>query len=1083
MSMSKKKLLAVITSVVLSGGMLSAMPLGNITTAEALLVDDCFDVNYDGWTNLGDSTIVETVTDVNFNSLRSMHVSGRTCKDDGACSEKSFYIDGGRSYKFDVKVYHEQPDDENFNLSMTYLLPDGKTFETKTICSKKAVSDEWTDLEAKFKAPSGVSNLVLKITTDSTADFYFDDFKITGKESVPATVSAASAGLKDIYANYFRVGSVLNGYTVNQSTITSVILKEYNSITFENELKPDATMNKSNSSGTNIGVSLSSAASILNFCAQNGIGVRGHTLIWHSQTPQWVFKDGFNDSGSWVSKDVMDKRMESYIKNMFSEIEKQYPTLNLYAYDVCNECVSDDSTRTKNNGGAREPGYGNGKSPWVQVYGDNSFIEKAFTYAKQYAPSSCSLFYNDYNEYWDHKRDCIASMCESLYKKGLLDGIGMQSHVNGDISGFSGVSAYTAAMRKFAAIGCQVQITELDVSTESGKFASSQPDKYKAIFQAAVDLNKTSSAGKVTAVCVWGPNDANTWIDSKNSPLLYDTNNKPKDAYYSVAGVVPESEWGDGGSPSTPVTKPVEPDENGYLFHDDFESSEGSWSPRGSVDMEISNKAAYAGSKSLLVSGRTSEWNGVQKSLGSVTFKPGQSYSFSADAAYADGSDAEFIMTLQYTDAAGETQYEHMDTKSASDGKFVQLSAKDYKIPSGASDVQLVIETSSALGDFYVDEAIAAVSGTPIDGPSEIKIVAGDVNCDGKINVADLCYAKAGVLTDFDSKASATAADVDQNKVVNSKDLIMLQEYLLGIISEFEKDPSGPVTPPGDDNPPVSITPKEYMKNFSSKIAEYPAAGITDMKGGVDYGTLKKYTYNSTTRGRMTNVNVLLPPGYNPNEKYPVLYAMHGYWEDEGSLMTMGKVQNILGNLIASGEAEKMIVVFPYIFTSKTQEKCSGMDLNNSLAYDNFINDLVKDLMPYIESNFSVKTGRENTAITGFSMGARESLFIGMTRSDLFGYVGSACAAPGLTPGANLSTHPGQLKESELKPKYDMPYLILLTCGGTDSVVYDQPATYSRFLTQNGVDHLYHLVSMGGHGDSSVQPHFYNLLRGLFKAK
>ena len=94
----------------------------------------------------------------------------------------------------------------------------------------------------------------------------------------------------------------------------------------------------------------------------------------------------------------------------------------------------------------------------------------------------------------------------------------------------------------------------------------------------------------------------------------------------------------------------------------------------------------------------------------------------------------------------------------------------------------------------------------------------------------------------------------------------------------------------------------------------------------------------------------------------------------------MGKVRNMLGNLMSTDDAEKMIVVFPYIYTSKEQENCSGLDLQNSLNYDNFINDLTTDLMPYINSNFSVKTGRENTAITGFSMGGRESLFIGLTQ-------------------------------------------------------------------------------------------------------
>ena len=67
---------------------------------------------------------------------------------------------------------------------------------------------------------------------------------------------------------------------------------------------------------------------------------------------------------------------------------------------------------------ARTPGWGNGKSPWVQIYGDNSFVEQAFTYARKYAPETCKLYYNDYNEYWDHKRDCIYNMCKSLYQQG-----------------------------------------------------------------------------------------------------------------------------------------------------------------------------------------------------------------------------------------------------------------------------------------------------------------------------------------------------------------------------------------------------------------------------------------------------------------------------------------------------------------------------------------------------------------------------------------------------------------------------------------------------------------------------------------
>ena len=117
---------------------------------------------------------------------------------------------------------------------------------------------------------------------------------------------------------------------------------------------------------------------------------------------------------------------------------------------------------------------------------------------------------------------------------------------------------------------------------------------------------------------------------------------------------------------------------------------------------------------------------------------------------------------------------------------------------------------------------------------------------------------------------------------------------------------------------------------------------------------------------------------------------LHGYWNDETTLSDPDSgLQNIIGNLTASGEAEKMIVVFPYIYTSKDMPYCTGMDAINNQNYDNFIYDLQADLMPYIEKNFSVRTGRENTAISGFSMGARESFYIGVKMCDKIGYVGS----------------------------------------------------------------------------------------------
>ena len=514
----------------------------------------------------------------------------------------------------------------------------------------------------------------------------------------------------------------------------------------------------------------------------------------------------------------------------------------------------------------------------------------------------------------------------------------------------------------------------------------------------------------------------------------------------------------------------ITPNEYGWYFADGFEGDTCDWNIRGAGSIITSGRTSYVGDESLLVRDRTNAWNGASKTL-SRAFKAGNEYSFSANVMYFDGSAKDnFYLKLEYTDASGDKKYDTIAQATAIKGEWVQLANKNYKIPANASDLRIYIETAETTNNFYIDEVIGAVAGTIIIGAGESQnLILGDINSDGCINVFDYIIAKRGLVNGFSKSSEKVLADVDQNEDFNVDDIILIQKFILGQINEF----------PVAEKPVVS--PSEYMKNAEESLSEYALAGCTEEYSWVKYGTLTKYQYYSTTRERMTNVNVLLPPGYSENEKYPVLYAMHGYWENEDSLAAMGKVRNMLGNLMSTGDAEKMIVVFPYIYTSKEQENCSGLDLQNSLNYDNFINDLTTDLMPYINSNFSVKTGRENTAITGFSMGGRESLFIGLTRSDLFGYVGAACPAPGLTPGVDLSMHPGQLQENELKPAYDMPYLLMITGGGNDGTVGNQPSLYHNILNGNGVEHIWHEVSDGGHDASSVQPHFYNYLRFIFK--
>jgi endo-1,4-beta-xylanase len=374
-----------------------------------------------------------------------------------------------------------------------------------------------------------------------------------GAVMLPVFGQSTTVGLKDVYAKHFRFGSILNGSTVNNAAMKTIVLREFNSITPENELKPDATIQQSGSTNTDVKVQLNNGAkAILKFCEDNNIPVRGHTLVWHSQTPGWFFRENFNASGAVVSAAVMDQRMESYIKNMFAIIKNNYPKLNLYAYDVVNEAASE-------SGGPRTAGTdaGGGQSMWVQVYKDNSFIEKAFIYARKYAPANTKLFYNDYNEYIQAKRDYIAnSIVKPLKQKGVLDGVGMQSHldVRTGSDPYPSATLYGQAVTIYKNLGVEIQVTELDATINDGNesYFTAQATYYKNIMNEI--LTKGGSA--VTAVVVWGIQDDQSWRKARK-PLLFNASGQKKAAYNEVYKLIPQSDWGDGNNPGSGTPTPI----------------------------------------------------------------------------------------------------------------------------------------------------------------------------------------------------------------------------------------------------------------------------------------------------------------------------------------------------------------------------------------------------------------------------------------------------------------------------------------------------------------------------------------------
>lgn len=518
----------------------------------------------------------------------------------------------------------------------------------------------------------------------------------------------------------------------------------------------------------------------------------------------------------------------------------------------------------------------------------------------------------------------------------------------------------------------------------------------------------------------------------------------------------------------------TDPDENGWYFHDEFEADTCSWEGRGAAGVMTSGRTNYAGKEALLVQDRTAAWNGATKALNAKAFVPGKEYSFSVNVSYFDGDLTDtFYLKLQYTDANGDTQYDSIATAKGVQGKWVQLANTNYTIPAGAKDMQIYVETADTTNNFYIDEAIGAVAGTVIPGAGAIDVpetlIPGDVNLDGVIDGFDLAAAKRGLAAGgFDNVFSAKVADVNKSTVFDAEDVQELSSFLLKKTAAFTDQ-----TPPEPEK--KAYTMQEYTDMISKMVVEKEPDASHNEQAGVQYGTVKSGSYYSTTCKRNKPYNILLPANYSSSKKYPVLYCMHGYWENQDRMIIKGNgtmyTRQIIGNAIAAGEAEDMIVVFPYIYSSATQDSCSAMDNANNAAYDNFINDLVVDLMPHIESTYSVKTGRDNTAITGFSMGGRESLLIGMKRSDLFGYVGAICPAPGVT---------GAFKWNSDE---EAPHLLFITAGSNDTVVYSNPENYHNNFTKNSVPHIWHYVNGGYHGDNSIHAHMYNFVRAIFKTE
>ena len=351
-------------------------------------------------------------------------------------------------------------------------------------------------------------------------DSRYDVTSLAHAHATPAQAPAAK-GLKDYYKAYFPVGVAVSPAGLKGAE-GELIKQQFNSVTPENTMKMGPIHPEENR------YNWRDADEIVQFAQDNKLRVRGHNLLWHEQTPKWLFK---NADGTSVSKEVLLRRLKDHIDT----VVKRYKG-KIYAWDVVNEAIADNPKEFLRN------------SEWYKICGED-FIAKAFEYAHAADPKAV-LFYNDYNTERPEKRARIIRLLKQLKDaKVPIDAVGLQGHWSLQEPT---EPELRAALDQYKALGLKIQITELDVSIypwekdrrakrpgESDAYTpeleQKQAAQYKMFFKVFRDYKDV-----LTGVTFWNISDKYTWLDTypvadrKNYPLLFDQQQQPKKAFYEV---------------------------------------------------------------------------------------------------------------------------------------------------------------------------------------------------------------------------------------------------------------------------------------------------------------------------------------------------------------------------------------------------------------------------------------------------------------------------------------------------------------------------------------------------------------------
>ena len=329
--------------------------------------------------------------------------------------------------------------------------------------------------------------------------------------------------LKEIYKDRFLVGFAAGLY---YTEVEELMARHYNALTPENEMKWSSVQPAPGR------FSFGAADQLARFAEENGMKLIGHTLVWHSQTPRWVWE---HPDGKARSREEGLALMEEHIRTVAGRYAGR-----IYQWDVVNEAVEEYNGVWQ----LRD-------SPWLRVVGED-YLEHAFRLAHEVDPEAL-LFYNDYNTADPGKRDRIYQLAKELLEKGVpIHGIGMQGHWS---LYHPSAEQIRQAIEKYSSLGLKVSITELDVSVyawndRSNRYPGELPEellhrqaeRYAEIFRIFDEYHHV-----IDRVTFWGTTDARSWLNHfpqrnrPDHPLLFDRKNQPKPAFWAI--VDPYRPW------------------------------------------------------------------------------------------------------------------------------------------------------------------------------------------------------------------------------------------------------------------------------------------------------------------------------------------------------------------------------------------------------------------------------------------------------------------------------------------------------------------------------------------------------------